>query len=192
MFNRTTEKLHSKSRRLPESEWVLLPNAFEPLVTPEEFEEAQETLRQKSWNRSSDEMLEQLKLIFKTHGYLSHVVLKLHGLTGSTIAYRFGSLVKAYELVGYETPHKKTSEHRLHSRKIRLELMEKLVALSQSRVSIFSRTSRRRTFLKLKNGPRVAVRVCRSINLVRKGRMWILQASNRQTMNLAALLSSQE
>jgi DNA invertase Pin-like site-specific DNA recombinase len=177
VFNRTTEKLHSKSRRLPESEWILLPNAVEPLVTSEVFEAAQKVLSQKTWNRSSDELLEQLRSILKAHGHLSHAVLKSHGVSGSTIAYRFGSLVKAYALVGYETPHRKTSEHRLHSRRVRLEMMTKLVQLSLGRVSIFKGTWRRRTFLTLKRGPRVAVRVCRSINLARRGRVWTLQAS---------------
>jgi hypothetical protein len=45
------------------------------------------------------------------------------------------------------------------------------------RVSVFSWAWRRRNCLRLKNGTKVAVRVCRSIKLVTKGRMWILQAA---------------
>ena len=177
VYNRTTEKLGSKSRRLPESEWVLVPNAFEPIVDAELFEAAQETLRQKSWNRSNEEILEQLKSILKTHGYLSHILLRPYGLSGSGIASRFGSVVKAYELVGYQSPHKKTSEHRLQVRRVRAELMQQLVEMFPRQVSIFSGSWRHRNWLKLKNGPQVAVRVCRSIHLARKGRMWVLQAA---------------
>ena len=178
VFARTTEKLGSKSRRLPQSEWVLIPNAFEPLVEAELFEAAQETLRQKNWNRSNEDLLEQLKSVLKAHGYLSAAVLRAHGLSGSTIAHRFGSMLGGFELAGYQSPHKKTSEHRLHSRAARAELMQQLVEMFPGQVSIPSGSWRQRNWLKLKNGPEVAVRVCRSIHLARNGRMWVLQATN--------------
>lgn len=72
VYNRTTEKLNSKARKLPESDWILIPNAFEPLVDTKLFEEVQETVRRKYWNRSNEDLLEQLKSIFKAHGCLSH------------------------------------------------------------------------------------------------------------------------
>ncbi len=193
VYNRTTEKLSSKSRRLPESEWILVPNAFEPIVDAGLFEAAQETLRQKSWNRSNEEILEQLKSILKAHSYLSHVLLKLYGLSGSGIASRFGSMVRAYELAGYQSPHKKTSEHRLQVRRIRADLMQQLVEMFPRQVSIFSGSWRHRNWLKLKNGPQVAVRVCRSIHLARKGRMWVLQAAKdeRRRVTLMAGMNAE-
>jgi hypothetical protein len=42
---------------------------------------------------------------------------------------------------------------------------------------VFSWTWKRRDCLKLKNGTKVAVRVCRSIHLLTKGRVWALQAA---------------
>jgi DNA invertase Pin-like site-specific DNA recombinase len=193
VYNRTTEKLGSKSRRLPESEWILVPNAFGPIVDAELFEAAQETLRQKSWNRSNEEILEQLKSILKANGYLSHVLLRLHGLSGSGIASRFGSMVRAYELAGYESPHKKTSEHRLQVRRVRAELMQQLVTLFPDKVSIVLRGGPRRNCLKLRDGTRVSVRACRSINLVTKGHMWVLQAAKgeRSRLVLMAGMNSQ-
>jgi hypothetical protein len=162
-------------------------------VDAELFEAAQETLRQKSWNRSNEEILEQLKSILKTHGYLSHVVLRLHGLSGSGIASRFGSVVRAYELAGYQSPHKKTSEHRLQVRRVRAELMQQLVNIFPGNVSIVSRGGPRRNCLRLRDGTRVSVRACRSINLVTKGRMWVLQAAKgeRSRLTLMAGMNSQ-
>ena len=86
-------------------------------------------------------------------------------------------MIKAYDLIGYQTMYKKTAEHRLHVRKIRSELMQQVVGMFPGRVPVFSWAWRRRNCLRLKNGTKVAVRVCRSIKLVRKGRMWILQAA---------------
>ena len=177
VYNRTTEKLCSKSRRVPESEWILVPNAFEPIVQPTVFEAAQETLRQKFWRRSNEQVLEQLKAILETHGCLSTAILRLHGLSGSGVSNRFGSMVKAYELIGYQSPYKKTAENRLHVRRVRSEMMHQLVEMFPGTVSIFSWSWKRRNCLKLKNGLKVAVRVCRSLHLVRKGRMWVLQAA---------------
>ena len=127
IYNRTTERLCSKSRKVPASEWIVVPNAFEPLVDPRIFEAAQETLRQKFWLRSNEQVLEQLKSILKTHGYLSTALLRSHGLSPGGLNRRFGSLIQAYDLIGYQTMYRKTAENRLHVRKIRSELMQQLV-----------------------------------------------------------------
>ena len=175
-YNRTTERLCSKSRKVPESEWIIVPDAFEPLVEPRTFEAAQETLRQRFSHRSNEQVLEQLRSILELHGHLSTAILGVHGLSPGGLNHRFGSMIKAYDLIGYQTMYKKTAEHRLHVRRIRSELMQQLVEMFPGRVSVFSWEWRRRNCLRLKNGTKVAVRVCRSIKLV-KGRMWISQAA---------------
>jgi DNA invertase Pin-like site-specific DNA recombinase len=187
VYNRTSEKLRSKSRRVPESEWILVPHAFEPLVEPKVFEAAQETLRQKFWHRSNEQVLEQLKSILKTNGYLSTAILRSHGFSPGGLNRRFGSLTNAYDLIGYRTPHRKTAEHRLQVRKIRSALMQQLVELFPGRVSVFSWARNRRNCLKFKNGIRVAVRVCRSIHLATKGRMWALQAARDERCRITLM-----
>ncbi|MFZ0796645.1 MAG: recombinase family protein [Terriglobales bacterium] len=177
IYNRTTARLCSKSRKVPEPEWIVVPDAFEPLVNPRTFEAAQEALRQRFWRRSNEQVLEQLESILETHGHLSTAILRLHGLSPGGLNSRFGSMIKAYDLIGYQTMYKKTAEHRLHIRKIRFELMQQLVTMFPARVSVFSWAWRRRNCLRLKNGIKVAVRVCHSVTLVTKGRMWILQAA---------------
>jgi DNA invertase Pin-like site-specific DNA recombinase len=177
IYNRTTERLCSKSRRVPEAEWVIIPDAFEPLVAPSIFDAAQEELQRRFRYRTNEEVLGQLKSLLRTEGQLSTEILRLHGLSAGGLNHRFGSLIKAYDLIGYQSRYKKTAEHRMHVRGIRAELMQRLVELFPGRVSILSWTWKRRTCLKLKNGAKVAVRICRSINSVTKGRMWVLQAA---------------
>ena len=180
VFGRTTEKLRSKTRTLPESEWIVMPNAFEGLVTPELYETVQEMLRRKTWNRSNEELLEELKAIWKVHGYLSNAVIKPHGISGGVLAYRFGSMLKAFELIGYQSPRQETSTNRSQVRSIRTEMMQQLVAMFPTRISQPSGNGKFRSWLKVKNGPEVAVRVCRSIHLASKGRMWSLQAAKAE------------
>ena len=179
-YNRTTEKLRSKTRRLPESAWIMVPNAVEPIVNASLFEAAQEALRQKSWNQSNEQILERLKGILKMYGHLSHVGLTMNGLSRPGIVSRFGSLFRAYELAGYQSPYKKTSEHRLQVRRIRAEIMGQLVEMFPGEVSMASPTRGTGNWLRLRNGLRVAVRVCRSIHLKRKGRTWTLQAARHE------------
>jgi len=187
IYNRTTERLCSKSRKVPESEWVIVPDAFEPLIEPRIFEAAQETLRQKFSHRSNEQVLAQLKFILKTHGHLSAAILRLYGLSPGGLNHRFGSSINAYELIGYQSMYKKTAEHRLQIRKIRSELVQQLVEMFPGRVSVFSWAWRRRNCLRLKNGTKVAVRICRSIKLVTKGRMWVLQAARNERCRITLL-----
>jgi DNA invertase Pin-like site-specific DNA recombinase len=187
IYNRTTERLCSKSRKVPESEWIVVPDAFEPLVEPRTFEAAQEALQQRFWHRSNEQVLDQLKAILKAHGRLSTAILRLHGLSPGGLNHRFGSMINAYDLIGYRTMYKKTAEHRLHILKIRSELMQQLVEMFPGRVSVFSWAWRRRNCLRLKNGTKVAVRVCRSIKLVSKGRMWILQAARDERCRITLM-----
>jgi DNA invertase Pin-like site-specific DNA recombinase len=187
IYNRTTERLCSKSRKVPASEWIVVPNAFESLVDPTTFDTAQETLRQKFWHRSNEQVLEQLKSILKKHGCLSTSILQPYGLSPGGLNHRFGSLIRAYDLIGYQTAYKKTAEHRLYVRKVRSELMQQLVEMFPGKVSIFSWAWRRRNCLRLKNGIKVAVRVCRSIKLVTKGRMWILQAARDERCRMTLM-----
>jgi DNA invertase Pin-like site-specific DNA recombinase len=178
IFNRTTERLCSKSRKVPELEWIIMPGAFEPLVEPSAFDATQEAIRQGFRSRSNEQILDQLKSILRAHGSLSTAILRLHGLSPGGLRGRFGSSIKAYNLIGYETASRKRSENRLHVRKIRSELMQQLVEMFPGRVSVFSWS--RRNCLRLKTGMKVAVRICRSIKTVTKGRMWILQAARNE------------
>ncbi|MBI3475226.1 MAG: recombinase family protein [Acidobacteria bacterium] len=187
VYNRTTERLCSKSRKVAQPDWILIPNAFEGIVEPEMFEAAQETLHQKFWLRSNEDVLKQLKLLLKTHGYLSNSLLRMYGLSPGGLLSRFGSTLKAYELIGYESAHRKTAEHRLQVRRIRAEMMHQLVEMFPGKVSLYSWTWKRRNCLQLRNGMRIAVRVCRSKHLVTKGRMWVLQAAKDESCRVTLM-----
>ena len=126
IYNRTTERLCSKSRKVPQSEWIVTPGAFEPLVEPEIFEKAQEALRYRFWHRSNEQVLQQLRSILEGHGYLSTALLRSHGLSAGGLDHRFGSLINAYNLIGYQSQHEKTVKNRLHTRTIRTEIMQRL------------------------------------------------------------------
>lgn len=187
IYNRTTERLCSKSKKLPQSEWIIVPNAFEPLVDSGVFDLAQKVLRERFSHRSDEQVLEQLKKVLRKHGHLSTEILRLHGLSAGALSHRFGSLVNAYDLIGYHTVYRKAGENRLHIRKLRSALMQQLMEMFPNKVSLFVWDWNRRNCLRLQNGVMVAVHVCRSINLITKGRKWILRLAKDERCRFALI-----
>lgn len=187
IYNRTSERLCSKSRKLPESEWIIQPNAFEPLVDPDLFEAAQEELRQRFYRRSDEQVLERLKKVLKKHGHLSGNILRLHQMSAGGLQHRFGSLMNAYDLIGFETVYRKAGENRVRIRKIRSELMQQLADMFPAKVSISSWDGNRRSCLILRNGIRIAVRVCRPIQFVTRGRKWILHVTKNENCHFTLI-----
>jgi hypothetical protein len=61
----------------------------------------------KRWRRlknpSNDEMLEALRQLWREHGHLTRSIINSANAAPSTYSYvkRFGSILKAYELIGY-------------------------------------------------------------------------------------------
>jgi DNA invertase Pin-like site-specific DNA recombinase len=190
LYNRTTSKLMSVQKPRPESEWVVVPEAFAPIVSSRMFEAAQDVFRNRPWNLSNEQVLDTLRSILKTQGSLSSALINNVPGTLSKDGYRrrFGSLTKAFQLVGYDSPHKKTVESRHAIQELRQRLMEKLVEMFPGEVSILGRGSVRRNCLRLKNGAKVTVRACLSCNLITKGQTWIMQKAGRDK-NLVALMA---
>jgi len=189
VYNRRKSRLRSQVKTNAETEWIVVPDAFEAIIDPATFEAAQQVLCNKPFNLSDDQVLEALRSILRAKGKLSMTLFRGAPNTLSKEGYRrrFGSLVRAYDLAGYDSPLKVTVVHRAEIRKVRRKLMENLVELFPGEVSIQTRGPIRRNCLRLKDGTRVAVRACRSQTKEYKGSTWILQSA-RSEKRLIALL----
>lgn len=103
VWNRVSFKLKRKRVHNSPAMWIRADNAFEPLVDEALFAAAQEIIGQRSNRLSNEEMLTGLQRLLKQHGYLSGFIIdESEGLPSSS-AYRtrFGSLVRAYQLIGF-------------------------------------------------------------------------------------------
>ena len=111
VFNRNSETLRSKRVRNPREQWVLRPDSFPAIVTRETYVRAQEKLRNLVNRRSNEQLLGELRSLLRTHGKLSPALLRAaNGVaSNSTYVARFGSLMKAYELIGYQSPRYTTA-----------------------------------------------------------------------------------
>lgn len=136
VFNRRSFKL--KIRRVenaPET-WVRKCGAFENIVSRELFQRAQEIILKRPSRLTEEELLESLRVLYRERGYLSGIVInEAKGIPSSqTYIKRFGSLSRAYELIGYSIPRDlrfveiNRRLRRLH-REILRETEEKIAAL---------------------------------------------------------------
>ncbi len=104
VWNRTSRHLKRPRVKNPPDQWIRKEGAFEAIVDSCLFREAQTILRARKDKYSSKGMLKQLKDLLEKHGTLSGALIQADKSMPGREAYmkRFGSLIRAYELVGFK------------------------------------------------------------------------------------------
>lgn len=103
VFNRSSFKLKTKRVTNTPEMWVRKDGAFEGIVDPDFFEAAQRIVQARCARLSDDELLSKLAQLLERKGALSGVIIdELDEMPSSSIyRHRFGSLLQAYQLIGY-------------------------------------------------------------------------------------------
>jgi len=103
VYNRISFKLKKKRIANPPDQWVRADGAFEAIVDRDFYEAAQRIIQDRSRRFSDQELLDQLSALLAEKGWLSGLVIdEIDDMpSSSTFRHRFGSLVRAYQLVGY-------------------------------------------------------------------------------------------
>jgi hypothetical protein len=140
VYNRTSRKLGAKARRNPQDEWVRKPGAFDPIVTPQRFAQAQRRLKMIAYRFTKNDMLDSLTALWCTNGVVSREVIDASPTAPSSNAYknRFGSLTNAFRLVGFTT-------HRLANRESLKNIRTGLCTMIAAEVARRGGTVRRLT-----------------------------------------------
>lgn len=104
VFNRTTQKLRSRSVANPSEMWIRRIGAFDPMVSTELFEAARRKIERRICRLTDGEMVERLKEVFHRKGALSASIIDAEKNTPSSNQYqsRFGSLFRAWALAGFK------------------------------------------------------------------------------------------
>ncbi|WP_433989117.1 hypothetical protein SuNHUV7_33070 (plasmid) [Pseudoseohaeicola sp. NH-UV-7] len=104
VWNRSSFKLKKRRVQNDPEIWIRAEGAFEGIVDPDLFAAASAIISARSSKLTDDEMLEGLKEVFKAQGFLSGLVIDEADALPSSSAYRsrFGSLLRAYRLVGFK------------------------------------------------------------------------------------------
>jgi DNA invertase Pin-like site-specific DNA recombinase len=101
VYNKTTQKLMTPTRRNPQKDWVRTPGAFTPVVDPTVFDQAQAILAQAAQRYSPEVMLGHLERLHREHGFLRASLLRTDEQAPSAFTYatHFASLDAAYQQV---------------------------------------------------------------------------------------------
>ena len=103
VWNKSSFKLKKKHVRNSPDMWIRAQKVFEPIVDQLLFDAAQVIIQNRSHRLSDDEMLQSLRQLLEAQGHLSGLTIDETGHLPSSSAYqcRFGSLLRAYQLVGF-------------------------------------------------------------------------------------------
>ncbi len=193
VFGRTSSKLHTRMLRLPRSEWIMTSGAFEPIIAPALFEEAQKMMKSRTVEKTDEEILGQLKSLLVSEGRLTLSLIQ-HSPdmpSPSTYRHRFGSLRNAYHRIGYGQPEQFGGiDARQQTWALRDRLMAQITALFPDVVSVFRRGGRWRPQLRLSTGRFIAVIVARSVRIWKDTIRWKFEAARheRELLTLLARL----
>jgi DNA invertase Pin-like site-specific DNA recombinase len=193
IFGRTSQKLGTASVPMPVSEWIRTPKAFAPLVGEATFQEAQRLLLSRTINKTDEELLAALRILLTLKGRLSLRLIARTPEMPSPSSYRerFGSLRKAYEIIGYGCSEDfGPTDLRRRTQSLREELICKIQAIFSDKVSIERRGGRWRSLLRVESGPIVSIVIAHSIGTSGRGPVWQIDpvAHERLNVTLLALL----
>jgi len=101
VYNKTRQKLKTPRRRNPEDQWIKTSGAFEPVVDPEHFQQAQFIFAQAALQYTPEVMISHLERIHREFGFVRASLLRADGVcpSASTYAKHFKSLDTAYQRV---------------------------------------------------------------------------------------------
>lgn len=104
VFNKVSFKLKQHRVVNPREMWIRAEGAYPSIVDRALFERARAIVDARSRHYSDEELLGLLRTLLNEEGALSGLVIDEHEEMPSSSAYRqrFGSLLRAYTLIGYE------------------------------------------------------------------------------------------
>lgn len=107
IFNRTSFKLKKLRVTNTSDMWIKKEGAFEAIVPQELFYTAQEIIRARGHRYTDEELIEHLRTLYQRRGFLSGLIINESENMPSTAIYahRFGSLIRAYQMVGFTPDH---------------------------------------------------------------------------------------
>jgi hypothetical protein len=101
VYNKTTQKLKTPTRHNPKEEWIRTSAAFDAIIGPTTFNEAQRLLAQAAIRYTPEFMLAQLERLLHEHSLLRPSLIRVNSEapSPSTYAKHFLSLDAAYQQV---------------------------------------------------------------------------------------------
>lgn len=135
VWNRRSFKLKKRHVRNDPDMWIRADGVFDAVIERSLFEAARTVINARSFRLSDEEMLQSLRDLYRQMGSLSGIVIdECDGMpSSSTYSSRFGSLLRAYSLVGFNPDRDyRYVEINRELRKLHPEVLEEVMAALQS------------------------------------------------------------
>ncbi len=103
IYNRISFKLKKLRVTNTPDMWIKKEGAFDAIVPPELFYTVQGIIRARARRYTKEELIERLRNLYQHRGFLSGLIInETEGMPSTSIyAHRFGSLIRAYQAVGF-------------------------------------------------------------------------------------------
>jgi hypothetical protein len=103
IYNRRSFKLKHRRVKNPVQMWIWRDGAFEPIIPASLFEQARVIIESRHRHLSDEDLLERLRELLRVQGRLSGILIDETEDMPATSCYcsRFGSLIRAYSLIGW-------------------------------------------------------------------------------------------
>jgi DNA invertase Pin-like site-specific DNA recombinase len=192
VWRRYTQKLKSRYVPLPETEWVVAKDVIAPIVDRGTFDAARVAWSKKT-NQLSDECcLDRLRDLLHISGRLNARLINESPLTPSSCTYaeRFGSLTRAYQLIGYARTDTFIIRHKSGRQitQIYRSLYRRLRKLFPDIRAMHERINARPKTLRFSTGLRVAIAICHLDKTLRGEKRWRFECRYAQRSGLVTLL----
>ncbi len=183
VYGCSTQRLYTPLVRVPRSEWIVIPNAFPALVSQEAFAEAQcivdRYLRSCPRHRSDEDLLAILRAILAREGKITIELMRKTKDCPSpaTFSHRFGSLCRAYEMIGYSGFwNGGWLGKRRDIQVLRNTLMIEISNCSLGSISIDAPGHPNRTRLRLSDGNLISLLGCRCFRAYKGNLRWVVKS----------------
>ncbi len=171
-WGRTTGLLGIKRVKVAQERWTVKTGAFEAIIDQKMFDAAQRALRDRTQNKSNEELLCGLKELLKREGRLSEHIIDASSVVPVTATYqrRFGGVTQAYALIGYHECHSPGDALRMRRRhhKIEQTLLRRILATFPGDVSLIRERDGCRRVLRFWDGLKVSVLICQCVTTTRR------------------------
>ncbi len=99
VYNKTTQRLKTKPHRNPPKDWIVTPNAYESVVPPDLFQQAQRILDGRKGRYNRDEMLANLRTLYDKYHVITSQLIRAEKKCPSPGFYasKFGGLTGAFQ-----------------------------------------------------------------------------------------------
>lgn len=196
VWGRTTTLLSSPVKRVAPEEWAICPEAFEPIIRPELFENAQQRFAGFTCHLTDEQLLEQIRMVLRTRGKLSGAIIQESHLCPGETTYgkRFGGLMNLYARLGFDSENRVSVAFRQRMMMIRRKLTKDTLETFPNQIVAVRYTFRHRAVLKCRRtGLLIAVLIARCCPTKRGVMRWfVIPAENeRSRVTLLALLNEQ-